>query len=117
MSLLAAASASFILYNIAVGFLAARFSRSQYQAIVTSLLMLGPTLFLSGIINPVKGFPPFFRLLSRLNPLAHYVTISRGTLIGELGWPEGWPWFWPLLLITAVLILASLKEARAFFHG
>jgi ABC-2 type transport system permease protein len=116
-TLLAAASASFILYNIAVGFLAARFSRSQYQAIVTSLFLLGPTLFLSGIINPVESFPPFFRLLSRLNPLYHYVTLSRETLIGGAGWSEGWPWFAALTTASALLAALSLRQARKFFAG
>lgn len=115
--LFAAASVFFIVSSIAVGFLAASVSNSQYQAIVSSLMVAAPLLFLSGAMSPVHYWPPFFKVLAWANPLYHYVAISRGTLVMGYGWREGWPWFSALFLMTAVLLSLSLRQAKRFFAG
>jgi len=116
LSLLAMSTVCFILFCVGLGFVTSSYSRTQFQAVFTSLFITIPGIFLSGAMGQTDvWWPAFLRVLSAFNPLFYYVKLSRGTLIAQTGWKTGWPWFLPLLLAAAVFFALSLLVARRFF--
>jgi len=63
---------------ISLGLLIASFAKTQSTAILTTLLLVVPMLFLSGIILPLEFMEPTMQIISSLLPL----TIANELLIG-----------------------------------
>ena len=63
---------------ISMGILISFFTKNQSTAILTSLLLVVPMLFLSGIILPIDFMEPFMQMISSFLPL----TIANNLLIG-----------------------------------
>lgn len=60
----------------------ATLARNQQQVVLTSFFINLPLIQLSGAI---ESMPIVFQYLSLLNPLRHFVAISRGILLKGVG--------------------------------
>ena len=60
-------------------------------------------LLMSGLFTPIDSMAPWVQTVSQLNPVRHFVTISRAMLIKGAGLAE----------IRAVAILASRRAMLA----
>ncbi|MEK6958910.1 MAG: ABC transporter permease [archaeon] len=65
---------------ISIGMIISLFAKNQSTAILSSLLLIVPMLFLSGIILPVEFMEPFMRMVSEFLPL----TLANNLLIGVI---------------------------------
>ncbi|MCX6803623.1 MAG: ABC transporter permease [Candidatus Diapherotrites archaeon] len=63
---------------ISIGILISFFTKNQSTAILTSLLIIVPMLFLSGVILPIEFMEPFMQFVSSVLPL----TVANNLLIG-----------------------------------
>jgi len=63
---------------IGIGLLISALTKNQSTAILSSLLIIVPMLFLSGIILPVEFMEPFMQVISGLMPL----TVANNLLVG-----------------------------------
>jgi len=115
LTLLALATHVFILFSIFLGFLSARVSRSQFQAMLTCVMGVFPELFLSGVMVPTEHWPWLLRTLNWLNPLYYFVRLSRGSLVLGQGWRQNGFLFGLLSIFTFALFLVSVAQARNFF--
>jgi ABC-type multidrug transport system permease subunit len=68
----------------AVGIAVASFSKSQSTAILASLLLVVPMLFLSGIVLPLEFMDPVMRTLSMLLPLTAANTLLTDVIARDL---------------------------------
>lgn len=98
--------------GIGIGFLLATISRTQQQAILTSFFINLPLIQLSGAIAPVESMPPFFQWFSLINPLRHYVKISRGILLKGNGLEVLFPEAIALFAFATVLLVVSTNKFR-----
>lgn len=105
-------SGLYIFVGIGVGFLLATISRTQQQAILTSFFINLPLIQLSGAIAPIESMPPFFQVLSLLNPLRHYVKIVRGVLLKGNGLEVLYPEALALTAFAIGLLLISTRQFR-----
>jgi len=101
-----------ILSGISLGTVIATFSRSAQQAQLTSFFVNPPMSSLSGALNPVEAMPKWLQPLTVLNPVHHFATIVRGTLLKGSGFMDVWPNFLALLLFTCVLVSLSIWRFR-----
>jgi len=103
-------SALYVCVGISIGILLATVSKNQQQVVLTSFFLNLPLIQTSGAIAPIESMPTFFRYLSLLNPLRHYVVIARGFLLKGVGIAELWPHVLALAMFAIVLLsLSSIK--------
>jgi ABC-2 type transport system permease protein len=101
-----------ILSGISIGTVIATFSKSAQQAQLTSFFINPPMSSLSGALNPVEAMPKWLQPLTVFNPIHHFATIVRGTMLKGSGFMAVWPNFLALLLFTLALVSLSIWRFR-----
>jgi ABC-2 type transport system permease protein len=103
-------SALYVCVGISIGTLLATVSKNQQQVVLTSFFLNLPLIQTSGAIAPIESMPTFFRYLSLLNPLRHYVVIARGFLLKGVGIAE--LWYHVLALLGFAIVLLSISSIK-----
>ncbi|HEY9851673.1 MAG TPA: ABC transporter permease [Leptolyngbyaceae cyanobacterium] len=103
----------YIFVGIGIGIMLATLARSQQQVVLISFFINLPVIQLSGAIAPIESMPVAFQYLSLLNPLRHFVTISRGILLKGVGMDVLWPNVLALAFIVTVLLTVSINRFRS----
>jgi len=98
---------AFLLSIVGIGLFLSSIAQSQQQALLYTFLFLAPAVILSGFATPIENMPPFLQMLTNLNPLKHFLLISRGVFLKEHHLTEVWPHIYPLLGIGAVTLIGS----------
>ncbi len=106
-------SAVYLFVGISIGILLATIAKNQQQVVLTSFFVNLPLIQTSGAIAPIESMPAFFRYLSLLNPLRHYVAIARGFLLKGVGVIELWPHVLALIGFAILLLTISVKKFRS----
>jgi ABC-2 type transport system permease protein len=101
-----------ILSGISIGTVIATFSKSAQQAQLTSFFINPPMSSLSGALNPIEAMPKWLQPLTMFNPIHHFATIVRGTMLKGSGFMAVWPNFLALLLFTLALVSLSVWRFR-----
>lgn len=101
-----------ILSGISLGTVIATLSRSAQQAQLTAFFVNPPLASLSGALNPVEAMPAWLQPLTLLNPIHHFASIVRGSMLKGSGFATLWPNMLALLLFTLVLVAVSVWRFR-----
>jgi ABC-2 type transport system permease protein len=94
---------SMLCYGLALagfGLFISSLCETQQQAFLGVFSFMVPAVMLSGFIGPVENMPLFFRGLSWIDPLTHFIAIVKGLFLKGHGFSLLWPDLWPLLLIA-----------------
>ncbi|WP_416666178.1 ABC transporter permease [Egbenema bharatensis] len=105
-------SALYVSIGIGIGIFLATISKNQRQVVLTSFFINLPLIQTSGAIAPIESMPAFFRYLSLVNPLRHYVAISRGFLLKGIGVAELWHHILALGVFAVLLLILSTRQFR-----
>jgi ABC-2 type transport system permease protein len=101
---------SMLFYALALagfGLFISSLCETQQQAFLGVFTFMVPAIMLSGFISPVENMPLFFRCLSWVDPLSHFIVIVKGIFLKGFGIGQIWPNLWPLLLISVFTISAA----------
>jgi ABC-2 type transport system permease protein len=101
-----------ILSGIALGTVIATLSKSAQQAQLTAFFINPPLNSLSGALNPVEAMPEWLQPLTVLNPIHHFATIVRDSMLKGAGIATLWPNVLGLLIFTLVLVALSVWRFR-----
>ena len=101
-----------ILSGIGLGTMIATLSRSAQQAQLTAFFVNPPLSSLSGALNPVEAMPRWLQPLTLVNPIHHFATLVRGSMLKGEGIATLWPNLLALLLFTFVLVALSVWRFR-----
>jgi ABC-2 type transport system permease protein len=112
LALVLGASALCVLSGISIGTVIATLSKSAQQALLTSFFVNPPLATLSGTFNPVEAMPRWLQPLTVINPIHHFATIARASLLKGSGLADLWPNFLGLFVITLVLFSLSVWRFR-----
>ena len=102
--LLFASAAIYLVVALAIGLWISSLVETQQQAMFVTFFILNIYLLLSGLFTPVDSMAPWVQRVSLVNPVRHFVTISRALLVkggsfSEIAQPLG------ILAIFAVVTL------------
>ncbi|MFL5577809.1 MAG: ABC transporter permease [Gemmatimonadaceae bacterium] len=102
--LLFGAAAVYLVVALAIGLWISTLVETQQQAMFVSFFLLMVYLLMSGLLTPIDSMPPWVRMLAQLNPVRHFVTVSRAILVkgagpAEVARPVG------ILALFAVVVL------------
>jgi len=103
----------YLFVGIGVGLMLATLAKNQQQVVLTSFFINLPLIQLSGAIAPIESMPVFFQYLSLLNPLRHFVAISRGILLKGVGIDILFPHVIALFTFVVVLLTVSVNRFRS----
>jgi ABC-2 type transport system permease protein len=108
LPLLFALSLAFMISTLAVGLFISTISRTQQQAMFTTIFFILPMMLLGGFVFPIENMPGLFQLLSRAIPTRYFFVIIRGIMLRGAGWPELWDQAVALLVIGTILLALSV---------
>ena len=83
--LLLSLTSLFLMFSLGIGLLISTVSRTQFQAMQASVLVLLPSILLSGFIFPVESMPKLAQWISAFIPLTYFLRIVRGIVVKGIG--------------------------------
>ena len=108
--LLTLLSTCYLFVNLTLGILISTKANSHPEAMQLSMMIMLPSLFLSGYIFPRDNMPLIFFLLSYVVPATYMVDISRGVILRGAGAAELWSDALVLALMgVGILLLAARR--------
>ncbi|MGW8160129.1 MAG: ABC transporter permease [Desulfoprunum sp.] len=100
-------SGIYLVGNMGLALIISGSAATQQQALLTSFLVLMPSVMLSGFLFPIHNMPALVRYATMLNPMRWYLEILRGIVMRDVGVATLWP------SITAQTVLAGAFVAIA----
>jgi ABC-2 type transport system permease protein len=97
--------------NMGIALIISGSAATQQQALLTSFLILMPSVMLSGFMFPISNMPDPVRFATYLNPIRWYLEILRGIVMKDVGISA----LWPAILAQLVLSLTFLTIAIGRF--
>jgi ABC transporter DrrB family efflux protein len=110
LALLAALTGLFLFTSLAVGLLISAVARTQLQALMMTLLLMLPSVLLSGFMFPRDAMPTPIRELTWLLPATYFIEIMRGVVLRAASAQELLRFIVPLAgLGVAFYVLAAFR--------
>lgn len=111
--LLLAETLLFIFLALSIGILISSLTDSQLVAMFASMVvMLMPTIFLSGFIFPLESMPRPLQIISYVIPARYFITIVKGIMIKGVGMDYLWKETLVLAGMSLVIIGLSLRNLK-----
>ncbi|MBK8492554.1 MAG: ABC transporter permease [Saprospirales bacterium] len=111
--LLIAESLLFIMTSLALGIMISSRVQTQQVALMISLMVLMlPTILLSGFIFPIENMPWPLQAISHIVPARWFIVIVKGVMLKGAGLAVVWKETLILIVMTLVLIGASVRSFK-----
>jgi ABC-2 type transport system permease protein len=75
----------YLVVALAIGLWISTLVETQQQAMFVTFFIVNIYLLMSGLFTPIDSMPPWVQTVSLLNPVRHFVTISRAVLVKGAG--------------------------------
>jgi ABC-2 type transport system permease protein len=101
----------YILLALSLGLLISNIAQTQFVALlVSAMVLLLPTVMLSGMLFPVESMPTILQCISAVIPPRYYIQAMRKLMIMGVGIQDVWKEVVILVGMTAMLLSISLKK-------
>lgn len=107
--LLLALTSVFLMFSLGIGLFISTVSRTQFQAMQLSIMVLLPSILLSGFLFPIESMPRFAQWIAAVVPLTYFLRIVRGIVVKGVGFE----YLWQDTTILAAMGLATLALAAS----
>ncbi|MGM9760843.1 MAG: ABC transporter permease [Parabacteroides sp.] len=108
-----AISLIYILLALSLGLLISNIAQTQFVALlVSAMVLLLPTVMLSGMLFPVESMPTLLQWISAIIPPRYYIQAMRKLMIMGVGIQEVWQEVMVLIGMTTLLLVVSLKKFK-----
>ena len=110
VTLLLALSLVFLIGSLGIGLLISTISQTQNQALQLSMLVMLPSILLSGFVFPREAMPPVLYYMGYAVPLTYFLKILRGIALKGIGME----YLWGEVLLLAIfgLVVFTLRAKR-----
>ncbi len=71
----------FVICSLAMGMLISTIAENQVQAMQMTILVLLPSILLSGFMFPLEAMPKFIQIIGHLVPATYLIEINRGIIL------------------------------------
>ncbi|MBQ7501425.1 ABC transporter permease [bacterium] len=104
----------FVLATLALGLLISIMANNQGQALQMVVILLIPSILLSGFIFPLDNVPAPLYIISQIMPTTHYMQILRSVIIRGVSLQDLWtPTLILWLMAAALTVLAAKKFSKS----
>ncbi len=110
--LLFAVAGLYLLVALGIGLWISAIVETQQQAMFVTFFIVNIYLLMSGLFTPIDSMAPWVRAASQINPVRHFVTISRAILVKGAGMGAI---LQPLLVLVAsafVVLPLAIRQYR-----
>ena len=90
-----------------IGLLISSVSATQQQAFLGVFGFLMPAILLSGYVSPIENIPEPLQSITWINPVRHFIVISKGIYLKGFDMALVWTDLWPLLVIASITLSLS----------
>jgi ABC-2 type transport system permease protein len=97
----------FLAAVVGIGLFISALSATQQQAILGTFLFMAPAVLLSGFATPIDNMPGWLQVITLVNPLRHYLVITRGIFLKGMGLLDVAKNTLPLACIACVTLTAA----------
>lgn len=87
-----------------IGLLISSVCATQQQALLGIFGFIMPSILLSGYVSPIENIPEPLQSLTWINPVRHFVVISKGIYLKAFDMSLVWDNLWPLLIIASITL-------------
>ena len=94
LALLLALTALFLTTTLGIGLFISTIANTQQEAMLTTLFIMLPSIFLSGFFFPLAAMPYWLQVISYFIPLRYYLIIVRGIVVKGVGLKPCGPRYW-----------------------
>lgn len=102
----------FLMTSLGMGLLISTISKTQQQAMLSTIFFLIPNLLLSGFLFPIANMPKVLQILTYIIPARYYIEIVRGIYLKGIGINYLYPQMLALTLIGIIIFARSIKSFR-----
>lgn len=112
LGLLLFLGAGFVICALAIGILISTISKTQLQAMQLSVLIILPSVLLSGFVFPREAMPKIIQLIGYALPLTYFLNILRGIITKGVGMEYLFNDVSLLFTLGLVLLVISIVRFR-----
>ena len=112
VALLFGVAAVYLLVALGIGLFISTLVSTQQQAMFVTFFIVNIYLLMSGLFTPIDSMAPWVQTASQINPVRHFVTISRGILMKGAGVREIWRPFAILVAFAVVVLTVAVRQYR-----
>ena len=103
----------YIVLALSLGLMISNIAQTQFVALlVSAMVLLLPTVMLSGMLFPVESMPKILQWISAIIPPRYYIQSMRKLMIMGVGIGEVWQDVMVLAGMTTLLLAVSLKKFK-----
>ncbi len=112
LALLLALASVFLMFSLGIGLLISTVSQTQFQAMQLSVMVLLPSILLSGFVFPIESMPRAIQWISMLLPLTYFLRIVRGIVVKGVGMEYLWGDTSILAIMGVLALLLAASRLR-----
>jgi ABC-2 type transport system permease protein len=112
LGLLLALAALFLVTTLGIGLLISTIANTQQEAMLTTMMTVLPSIFLSGFFFPLAAMPWFLQIISYAVPLRYFLIIARGIVLKGVGVSALLPEIIALSIFALVVMGAAALRFR-----
>jgi ABC-2 type transport system permease protein len=101
-------SLAFMLNTLGIGLFVSTISKTQQQAMFSTVFFIMPMMLLGGFVFPIENMPRFFQIVSHIVPTRYFFVIIRGIMLRGAGWAELWDQAAALVILGSVILALSI---------
>ncbi len=102
----------FVYCSLSIGMLISTFAKNQMQAMMVMVLVLLPSVLLSGFVFPREAMPGVINALGYVIPLTYFLDIIRGIMLKGIGIEFLWNDVIALLIFTVLILTIATFRFR-----
>lgn len=102
----------FVYCSLSIGMLISTFAKNQMQAMMVMVLVLLPSVLLSGFVFPREAMPGVINALGYAIPLTYFLDIIRGIMLKGIGLNFLWNDVIALLVFTVIILTIATFRFR-----
>jgi ABC-2 type transport system permease protein len=110
--LLFGVAAMYLLVALGVGLWISTLVETQQQALFVSFFIINIYLLMSGLFTPIDSMAPWVQVVTQVNPVRHFVAISRAILVKGAGPAEIARPFFILAAAAVVVLTFAVRQHR-----
>ena len=110
--LLMGAAGIYLVSALAIGLWISTVVETQQQAMFISFFVVMIYLLMSGLLTPIDSMPHWMQIVSNLNPVRHFVAISRDILVKGAGARQIAQPLGILTVYAVVMMLVAIRRYR-----
>jgi ABC-2 type transport system permease protein len=108
--LLFGSAAVYLVAALAIGLWISSVVDTQQQAMFVTFFVMNVYLLMSGLFTPIDSMAPWVQTVSQLNPVRHFVTISRAILMKGAGPADIAQPFFILTIFGAITLALAVRQ-------